>query len=140
MQGYLVDNGMCADICNSKWMKEKPEKWYTYRNNLSLHLKCIYFELSKRYHHVQFHIICYNTHEDARITGYKNTLHNKKKVEEVPRDAKEDSQDSTAKKLPVEFFLRIKNLTSVNFNKLELNKGLNYAPSRINIKNRTLKI
>lgn len=122
------------------WMKEEVKTWYSARNNVSAHRKYIHTELCYKCHPIEYQVICYQAHEDAKSIVHKQYIHQRKKLEQLladttrnPRSRERNGNSGTTGRKPTtvrKFRPRIVNLSNSALCKEELallEKGLKYA-------------
>jgi hypothetical protein len=113
------------------WINQEIKKWYSRRDNLSLHQKLIHSDLSYKCSVIEFDIIDQNIRREVHEEIHNHYLVLRKKLQKLVT-CKSSLLCTNNEPPPVTFYNRVKNLTDITFNQNEINmleKGLKYCPS-----------
>lgn len=108
------------------WLNEECRYWFTVRDNLKLHIKVLYTELSYNLHNVEFDILDNKARDLASKVVHQKYLTQCRKLQRLTRDS---SGNSTSLPPSHTFYPRVKNLSNSQFTTSQLTlleKGLKY--------------
>lgn len=113
------------------WLNEEARNWFSIRDNLKVHLKVLYSELSYKLHNIEFDILDQKARHFASEIAHKMYIRQSDKLRRlsspnVDFSSRNRNSEPTACH---KFHPRVKNLSNVEFsgNELKLlNKGLKY--------------
>ncbi|CAH2094625.1 unnamed protein product [Euphydryas editha] len=117
------------------WLNEESRHWFTVRDNLKLHLKILYSELSFKLHNIEFDLLDQKARDLASIEVHNKFLSQQKKLKSLVNNSSQSalSNNNTTDNMTDapnhQFYPRVKNLTDIIIPKNEmrlLDNGLKY--------------
>ncbi|CAK1596620.1 unnamed protein product [Parnassius mnemosyne] len=125
-------NSRAASIAISKaqniWLNEECRRWFSNRDNLKIHLKVLYSELSYKLHNIEFDILDGKARELASMAVYEKYQIQSRKLQRLVSSSSRNRNNDIHTEYH-QFYPRVKNLSDVQFPTDELtllNKGLKY--------------
>lgn len=113
------------------WLNEECRHWFSVRDNVKLHLKVLYSELSFNLHNVEFDILDNKARDLASRLAHDKYLTQCRKLERLSRDSRSNNSEHTefTSNSAHSFYPRVNNYSNTQFSSSEyslLEKGLNY--------------
>lgn len=113
------------------WLNEESRHWFSVRDNIKLHLKVLYSELSFNLHNVEFDVLDNKARELASRLVHDKYITQCRKLERLSRDSRSNSLEYSDNNFNSNhsFYPRVKNYSNVQFSPSEhslLEKGLKY--------------
>lgn len=113
------------------WLNEECRYWFSVRDNIKLHLKVLYSELSFNLHNVEFDILDNKARDLASRVVHDKYLSQSRKLERLSRESRNVScnQSNNPNHTQHYFYPRVKNYSNTQFSSNEislLEKGLKY--------------